>query len=89
MNEVKAEPMPPMTATVEVLKRSVQPPPDDSWYDWPFDDVLGQIYDWFIANLTEIIGVSEKIGQTLGQLLGLLRERLPARRIEARLQEAA
>ena len=47
------------------------PPPDDSWYDWPFDDVLGQIYDWFIANLTEIISVGEKIGQ----LLGLLRER--------------
>ena len=51
---------------IEGRGRAVNPlPPDDSWYDWPFDDVLDQIYDWSIANLTEIIGVGEKIGQAL------------------------
>ena len=65
---------------IEGRGRAVQPatpPPDDSWYDWPFDDVLDQIYDWFIANLTEIIGVCEKIGQALGFLRERFRPQAP------------
>ena len=70
-----------MTATV--LKRGGSPPDDETlpwWRDW---DLLKALKAASAAG--GLLLVLIKICQTLG----LLRERLPARRIEARLQEAA
>ena len=64
-----------LEVNVEVIKGR-QPPDDNSWFDWPFDDVLGQMYDWVAAH-PEIMGLLGKISN-IPQRLGLGRVRMGA-----------
>lgn len=64
-----------MASSARIGVRSASSPPDGSWHDWPFDDVLGQICEWFMDHLTEIMGGVEKIPQIPGLLFRWCRER--------------
>ena len=66
-------------AAALIFSAADPPPPDRGWFDKDRD----------LLKALKISYWSIKIVYVLGQLLGLLRERLPARRVEARVQRAA